>query len=112
MYGTQVSVNSVEPATGDTPLILASREGDSNLVSLLIENGANINYVNMNGDTALMQAMNKGRSTDANTVAKLLDYNADVSMENNEGVTALMLSAITGTRLFMVLFEPLKLNTI
>lgn len=46
--------------TETTPLILASSAGHSQIVSLLIQKGANLNQQSSNGHSALQYAASKG----------------------------------------------------
>ena len=46
---------------GDTPLIVAAREGFENIVELLIDEGASVNIENDHGRTALHEAAVSGR---------------------------------------------------
>jgi len=76
---------------GDTGLILASTEGHLPIVSLLIENEANINHVNSAGRTPLMEATLWGRTA---VVELLLQKNVvDSSMRDKKGKTAFDLAA-------------------
>ena len=72
-----VDINSV--------LILASQKDYINIVDFVIKNGANVNTINKNGDTALMIASLYGHID----IAKLLIENgADVKVKNKDGETA------------------------
>ena len=70
----------------DDALIEASVNGHANIVSLLLDSGADVN-ANINGTTALMWASING--CEAN-VKLLLDRGADVNAIDEEGKTALM----------------------
>ncbi len=52
----KVDMNVTEPCFGNTPLQLASANGHLDMVKLLVEKGANINFVNPKGLTALDSA--------------------------------------------------------
>ncbi len=75
---------------GWTPLGVAALEQNLNGVNLLLENNADPNKPNNDGETPLMSAMSRG-STDTNRllmVKALLEYEADVNLEDNDGRTA------------------------
>ncbi|XP_073475930.1 ankyrin repeat, SAM and basic leucine zipper domain-containing protein 1 [Aquarana catesbeiana] len=65
-----------------TALMLASREGHTQVVTLLIAHGADINAQDGNGYTALTWAAHDGRK---NTVLKLLELGADKTIKNKSG---------------------------
>lgn len=75
---------------GDTCLIMASQEGHSAMVSLLLKHGAEINATNHEGRTALMEASLWGRSE---TVEVLLSQGADPLLPDRENRKALDLCA-------------------
>lgn len=65
----------------DTPITLAQ---------LLIENGADINAQDDNGNTALMYAL--ANKADTNFITALLAQNADTNLANNDNITPLWLA--------------------
>ena len=69
-----------------TPLHVAASAGHSDILSLLIENGADVNGRGLSSDTPLRRASNKGR-LEAGRV--LLDRGADVNAQASGGSTAL-----------------------
>lgn len=71
---------------GFSPLILACYNGNDAMVTFLIENKANINYVSSEG-TVLMAATVKGN---VSMVELLLKNGANPNLTNSTGVTALM----------------------
>ena len=103
---------------GSTALIAASGTGDTEIVSMLVEMGADVNAkdnygvtaygskclwthgdrVNASGDGADVNAMNNGgygfieakMNGYTEIVSMLLEMGADVNAKNNEGRTALM----------------------
>ena len=70
-----------------TPLIKASKEGDSLAVQKLVDAGANINEPDSEGYTPLMNAVWAGK---IETVKVLLNKGADINAKDNYGVTPLM----------------------
>ena len=69
-----------------TPLMKASLNGHMNVVTFLVEHGANIDQQDKNGDTALHYAVNGNSSKVAH---KLLSLGAS-QLYNNKGLTALL----------------------
>lgn len=65
-----------------TPLMIAVNAKEYNLSKFLIENGADVNIKNKEGETALMRA-------DAKTAKLLIDNGAFINVKNNNGKTAL-----------------------
>jgi len=75
-------------------LIVASKEGNIEIVKLLLDKGANVNAKDKRDGTALMIACVKGYQT---IVELLLDNKgADVNAKNNKGDNALMFTSMTG----------------
>ena len=52
---------NIQDEDGSTPLILATRKGRSDLVRILLRNGATISKATVKGETALSIAMQKGQ---------------------------------------------------
>ncbi|CBF75199.1 hypothetical protein AN3871.2 [Aspergillus nidulans FGSC A4] len=77
---------------GDTCLIMASRERTPAMVSLLLENGAEVNASNNNGRTALMEAALWGR---LETVEILLSHGANKTLRDTNKKRALDLAQPT-----------------
>jgi ankyrin repeat protein len=73
-------------SNGDTPLILASGNGNIELVQKLLAMGIDPNKKNNRGATALMPAAGKG---DVVLVKKLLSFGVDPDIKDNRGITAL-----------------------
>lgn len=71
---------------GFTPLILACYNGNEAMVTFLLENKADVNYVSPEG-TVLMAATVKGNDK---MVELLLKNNANPDLTNQNGITALM----------------------
>lgn len=77
---------------GDNTLIMVAAEKSCEMVSLLIQNGADVNAVNNHGRTALMGAALWGR---IESVKVLLEANADKSLRDGEGRCAMDLAQPT-----------------
>jgi hypothetical protein len=77
-----------------TPLMAACRayESESEMVRFLINHGAEINFQNDKGLTALMICSNRGL---ADSVRVLLDHGADIATRDIEGKTAAIMAAET-----------------
>lgn len=71
---------------GDTPLIIAARNGNAPIVKYLCDSGANVNLQNNDGWTALHYASYYGFEA---VVQVLLRYNVSLETKNKEGYTAL-----------------------
>jgi hypothetical protein len=74
---------------GATPLMQACIGGHSNVVSTLIAAGASLDYVDRNGDTALIKACSYILP---GCVRVLIDARADVTIRNNDGYSALCIA--------------------
>ncbi|AEM23266.1 ankyrin repeat-containing protein [Brachyspira intermedia PWS/A] len=73
-----------------TPLMNAVYNGNTNIINMLLENGADINYTNDSDMTPLIYAAYKGNTNIINT---LLENGADINYTNYYGMTALMYAA-------------------
>ena len=72
-----------------TPLMNAAYRGNTNIINMLLENGADINYTTDYGMTALMYAASFNQFEAAKV---LLENNADTSITDEYGRTALDLA--------------------
>ena len=77
----------------DTPLKTASRLGLDNVVRILLTRNADINAVDMNGNTALHTA---ALNSQLSVVKLLLEKNPSLNIQNKVGNTALHLAVISG----------------
>lgn len=77
----------------DTPLKTASRLGLDNVVRILLTRNADINAVDMNGNTALHTA---ALNSQLSIVKLLLEKNPNLDIQNKVGNTALHLAVISG----------------
>ena len=78
---------------GWTALMIALREGRTEVVETLIESGADVNAKAYKGATALMGALSVGNTE---VVKVLTEAGADVNAKSNEGWTALMSASQEG----------------
>ncbi len=78
---------------GKTPLMVAAKIGDLDLVRLLLSRGADINAKTGNGGTPLMFSAIRGN---ANIVRLLIDRGADVNAVAHFNWTALMVASAKG----------------
>jgi len=89
-------VNAKGKYSGWTPLILASKKGEIELVNYLLSHGADVNVESgVRGRTAIMAAA-RNRKVDA--VKALLTADPDLDAVDWEGYTVLMFAAISGQR--------------
>ena len=84
--GDSVDLNAQDPQFGITPLAWAALMGQTKVVALLLEHGADINAKNRDGATPLHSAAFLGR---VETVKLLLEKGADTTLRNNDGTTAM-----------------------
>ncbi len=89
---------------GYTPLMLAVRNLDTNLVSMLIKKGAEINRQNDDGSTALMFALSDNRKKRIEMMELLIDNGADVNLADRQGITVLMDAASDDKNIDVVKF--------
>jgi uncharacterized protein len=83
----------VSPVAKNTALHVASRNGHTEIVEMLLEKGADVNAKTNEGITALIRASEKGHTE---TVARLLEKGADVNAKDSDGWTALMWASRNG----------------
>ncbi|KAJ8602479.1 hypothetical protein CTAYLR_001210 [Chrysophaeum taylorii] len=89
-------INASDPETGDTALLLCAQYGAGELVELLVEQNADVNYRLPSGATALHYMCN-GETFSARAVSKLLEFGADPNVpEQHNGATPLHYAADAG----------------
>ena len=86
-------VNTKDPETKDTPLMLAIRRNNLDLIGLLIKRKANVNAACEHGETPLLYACRFG---DYCTISMLIDAKVDVNQKNDDGQTPLMYASECG----------------
>ena len=90
-------------------LLDAVKNNNKNIIKYLIENGANVNAKDADGNTPLLLVCNPsmGFSVDFDLVKYLVENGADVNARNNEGDTPLLLlmSPVGTTKLVEYLIE-------
>ena len=90
----QVYMNYIDETSlsKDSPLIMAAYSGSKSIMQKVIKNGADINYKNAEGATALMKVSNEGWTE----CAKLLvDAGADKNIKDNGETNGLKYKNIT-----------------
>ena len=76
-----------------TCLMIASQNGHTETVLLLLQNGAHVNMQNSEGVSSLMIASQSGHTE---TVSLLLQNGAHVNMQNSKGSSSLMIASQNG----------------
>ena len=79
----------LKDSRGNTPLLLAAFNGQCEIMSILLENGADIDATNSKGYTALAVA---ARKRNARAVSTLLEFAANPDVPDNEGRTPLFVA--------------------
>ena len=93
LRGTGIDVN-LKDVVGRSPLRIAAEKADINVVTFLIENGADVNVTDANGNTPLIFIINKTGNQEI--TERLLEKGAAVNIQNRSGETALMYAAWRG----------------
>ena len=91
MAGADVNVARLSD-DGSTPLMLAAQYNYVNCVDLLLNEGADVNSVDNEGNTALLKAADKYESLEL-----LIQVSADVNVTNDKGSSPLMVALWEGT---------------
>lgn len=92
----------------DTPIMLASRRGEVNVVQELLAAGVNVNHRNQDGTNALWAAVVANSFEIADL---LLAHGADLDNQNDNGATALMYAASSGKTPWVQYFLARGANT-
>ena len=91
---------------GDNALFPATNWGNAYIVTLLIEEGIEVNTVNKDGKTALMNAAYNGYDV---LVAKLLGLGAKINVVSNGGMTVKQCAEHSKNEKVLALINPSKL---
>ena len=92
-YLDQGANPNMQTAYGTTPLLIAVKKDNPDLVMLLIQYGAHIEGKDRNGITPLMAAIAAGQTANVYT---MLDAGADINARDQRGLTPLMWATIRG----------------
>ena len=76
----------IPTSKGQTLITLLAEKNNYELLSYLIDNGADVNSVDNNGETPLIKAARNGN---LEMIIKLLSANANVNVKSQRGITAL-----------------------
>lgn len=88
-----VNINIVSKYSNDSPLLIACKEENLQLVQRLIDLGANIELQN---DRMINPLLNVVQSGNLNQLSLLIKKNANINVKNNDGMTPLLLSVLYG----------------
>ena len=103
IFTAEKGIDAAVRKYGVTALMLAAREGKTEIVKLLLDRDANIESKDNWGNTALSLAAWEGKTK---TVALLLKHGANIEAQNKYGWTALMRAAWSGrTEIAKLLLE-------
>ena len=107
--GANPNKNFANSYSKDFPLNTACRNQNLKLVKLLIENGADANFVRDDGQTALFEAIS---ATKANKeiIRFLIANGADIYKEDNNGISPLSFAESNKTSLVKILVENQKIE--
>ena len=91
-------LEKIQQKTGGTFLMIASEWGHNDIVTTLLENGANPNICDNDGANALHHVLLSNSSEDniLDIIQTLLSWNINVNAQNNNGVTPLMIASGKG----------------
>jgi uncharacterized protein len=89
----KADVNAKESVGGTTPLIMASYNGRLDAAKLLIESGAQVDFKDTNGETALLWA---SAQEDPQVVEFLIGSGADINTRDKRGFDALIRASLLG----------------
>ena len=93
LQNTNADANTKDPL-GRTPLHIAAEKGYGDVAMFLIENGADVNLTDANGNTPLIFIIHKIGNLEI--TKRLLEKGALVNVQNRTGETALMYAAWRG----------------
>ena len=93
LHGVNIDVN-LKDIVGRSALHIAAEKGNTDVAMFLIENGANVNVADANGNTPLVFIINK--TGHLKITERLLEKGARINAQNYTGETALMYAAWHG----------------
>ena len=93
LHNTTADVNSKD-VLGRMPLHIAAEKGYADIVMFLVENGADVNFTDANGNTPLIFIIHKTGNLEI--TKRLIAKGAIVNTQNRTGETALMYAAWRG----------------
>lgn len=96
MLSDGLNINKIEGST--TPLHIAVKSGNMEMIEFLIENGADPSIVNAKNNTPLHMAANEGNITAFKT---LLNKNVDLKIKGNFNLTPLEMAVVYGHEDFL-----------
>lgn len=91
MIEYEVDINSLNPETGDSALMLAAAHGYVNICNILLDAGADLHACNHAGNTPLHLAA-QGYGEQVPMIQALLQRGADTTVTNEDGFTPAMLA--------------------
>lgn len=91
MIEHEIDINSLNPETGTSALMLAAGLGYLNICNILLDAGADIHACDHAGNTPLHSAT-QGYGEQVPVIQALLDRGADTTMTNEDGFTPIMLA--------------------
>ena len=86
----------IKNADGETALIIAAWYGSPEIVTLLLENGANINAQDNAGYTAIAKASSLGVGRHYEIVEILIQACANLNLKTKEGKSPFLLAVLNG----------------
>lgn len=92
---------------GNTPLMIASKVGNTRILDIILSHNPDINKQNNNGTTALMIAAQTGQN---HVVRKLVKHGANLSDRDQDGNTASELAAKFGHEEIVQFFKRSKMQ--
>lgn len=98
-HGAEIDNGSI----GDTPFLAAFNWKRFKVAEWFLQNGANVNFADKKGNTALYYAVK--RKLPDEQITMLLKYGSDIYKENHEGISAQKLAEINRQRKILKLLE-------
>ena len=92
-----------DSVNGNTPFLGAFQWKRFNIAEWFLKNGANINFADSDGNTALYYAIK--RKYKIEYVKLLLQFGADFNKKNKDGISPKKLAELNSQKFFLYLFE-------